>query len=522
MKKIQISNFIASWGFTEEQVITQLAKKYDIPENFIQLKKKALDMRGKRPKGIYTFVIEKNENTLKLLEEKGAKEIDYIDFEKSLEGIKSKPIKPIIVGLGPAGLFAALTFILKGIKPIILERGKAVDERSKDVSELWKDGKLNNDSNPLFGEGGAGTFSDGKLTTRINHPFVDFVLEKFASFGARNRIKTDSKPHIGTDKLIKVMESAREYLVGQGAEIHFSTKFTDFKEMKDEIVVITENGKEFKGDYLFLAIGHSARDTYRLLNDKKVAMEPKAFAVGMRIEHPQEIIDNIAYGKNNRGKYGLPPASYQHAWNSKDGNGCYSFCMCPGGEIILTVNEEKTLCVNGMSNSKRNSMFANSAIVAKVPVDAYFKNSVLDGIEFQRKLEEQAFQLGIPGYMAPSQKVIDFLDGNLSRKVMPSSYSQALYSYPMHEFFPEFIVKSIRNGLVNFNKRGRGFLCEEANFVGLESRTSAPVRVLRDKISFCSLSNEKIIPIGEGSGYAGGIMSSALDGIKSVFAVLES
>lgn len=521
MKKIQISNFIASWGFSEEKVIEQLAKKYEISANYIKLKKKALDMRGKRPKGIYTFAIDKNGETEKLLEEKGAKVIDYIGFEESLAELKPKKLKPIIVGFGPSGLFAALTFIEKGIKPIIIERGKAVEERAQDVDNLWKNGKLDCDSNPLFGEGGAGTFSDGKLTTRINHPFVDFVLDKFTSFGARNKIKIDSKPHIGTDKLIKIMKSARDYLIEKGAEIHFSTKFIDFKEMQDEIIVYTENGKEFKGDYLILAIGHSARDTYHLLNKKKVKLEAKAFAVGMRIEHPQEIIDNIAYGKNNRGKYGLPPASYQHAWNGKDDNGCYSFCMCPGGEIILTVNEEKTLCVNGMSNSKRNSMFANSAIVAKVPVNAYFESSVLDGINFQRKLEEQVYQLGIPGYMAPSQKVTDFLNGNLSRKILPSSYSQALYSYPMHEIFPEFIVKSIRNGLMSFNNRGKGFLCEEANFVGVESRTSSPVRILRNKESYSSESNERIIPIGEGSGYAGGIMSSALDGVKSAFAILE-
>jgi uncharacterized FAD-dependent dehydrogenase len=521
MKKIQITNFIASWGFKDLQVIKQLSKKYGISENQIQLKKKALDMRGKRPRGIYTFLVDYNDQTAALTTINGIKEIEYTSFEEKLKTLKPKKIKPVIVGLGPAGLFAALTFIAKGIKPIVIERGKPVNERIDDVVSLWKEGKLNPNSNPLFGEGGAGTFSDGKLTTRINHPFVDFVLHSFAKFGARDRIKTDSKPHIGTDKLVKVMENARKYLIEKGAEIHFSTTLTDFKQVGDKLEVICNNGKEFACDYLLLAIGHSARDTYKMLYDKQVEMEPKPFAVGMRIEHPQEIIDNLMYGKNNRGKFGLPPASYQYAWNGKNGEGCYSFCMCPGGEVILTVNEEKTLCVNGMSDSKRNSYFANSAIVAKVPVTAYHKDNILDGIAFQKDLEEKGYSMGIPGYMAPSQKVTDFLKGNLSRKVLPSSYSQALYSYPMHEFFPKFIVSSIRNGLDLFNKRTRGFVCDNANFIGIESRTSAPVRILRNKESFLSLSNSKIVPIGEGAGYAGGIMSSALDGINSVFALLK-
>ncbi len=520
MKKIQITNFIASWGFNDQDVIKQLSKKYDIPVNQIQLKKKALDMRGKRPRGIYTFLIEYNDKTANLCGSNGIKEIEHISFEEQLNTLKTKEVKPLIVGLGPSGLFAALTFVAKGITPIVIERGKPVKERIDDVVSLWKDGKLDKNSNPLFGEGGAGTFSDGKLTTRVNHPFVDFVLDSFAKFGARDRIKTDSKPHIGTDKLVKIMRNAREYLIEKGVEIHFSTTFTDFKEVGDKIEIKCDNGKEFSCDYLILAIGHSARDTYNLLYEKQVQMEPKPFAVGMRIEHPQEVIDNLMYGKNNRGKFGLPPASYQYAWNGKEGEGCYSFCMCPGGEVILTVNEEKTLCVNGMSESKRNSYFANSAIVAKVPVNAYYKDNVLDGITFQKELEEKGYALGIPGYMAPSQKVTDFLKGNLSRKVLPSSYSQALYSYPMHEVFPTFIVNSIKNGLNAFNKRTRGFVCDDANFIGIESRTSAPVRILRDKISFLSVSNPKIVPIGEGAGYAGGIMSSALDGIKAVFALL--
>ncbi|BBB32965.1 FAD dependent oxidoreductase [Thermotomaculum hydrothermale] len=520
MKKIQISNFIANWGIKEETAVKQLAKKYGIDEKFVSIKKRALDVRGKKPKGVYTFHIEYNKETEKLLTNPNTKLIEYKSLEETVKEIKPKKIKPVIVGFGPAGLFAALTFVEAGIEPIIIERGKPVEERSKDVKNLWENSVLNTNSNTLFGEGGAGTFSDGKLTTRINHPYTDFIIEKFVQFGAKQRIKIDAKPHIGTDRLIKVCKNAREYLIKKGAKIHFNHTFIDFEQKKDKISVKTDKG-EFEGDFLFLAIGHSARDTYKMLYQKGVELEPKPFAVGSRVEHPQNVIDEIMYGKNKRDDYGLPPASYQFAWNGKDGRGAYTFCMCPGGEVILTVNEENTLCVNGMSNSKRNSPFANAALVAKVPVKAYFKNSPLDGIDFQREIEEKAYSLGIPGYMAPAQHGIDFVNGKLSGKTISCSYRPKTYSYPLHELLPEFVVKDMRNGLIEFNKKARGFLSNVTNLIGVETRTSAPLRIKREK-DFKSTSHKRIIPIGEGSGYAGGIMSSALDGIKSALTILQS
>ncbi len=519
MKKIQISNFIANWGIKEETAIKQVAKKYQIEERYVSIKKRALDIRGKKPKGVYTFHIEYNKETEKLLSNPNTKLVEYKSLEEILKDVKPKKIKPIIVGLGPAGLFAALTFIEAGIQPLIIERGKPVEERAIDTKNLWENSVLNKNSNPLFGEGGAGTFSDGKLTTRINHPYTDFVIEKFIKFGAKKRIKIDAKPHIGTDRLIKVCQNSREFLLKNGAEIYFNHTFIDFEESNGKITVKTNNG-EFTGDFLLLAIGHSARDTYRLLYKKGVELEPKPFAVGSRVEHPQQVIDEIMYGRNKRDDYGLPPASYQFAWNGKDGRGAYTFCMCPGGEVILTVNEENTLCVNGMSNSKRNSPFANAALVAKVPVKAYFKTSPLDGIDFQREIEEKAYSLGIPGYMAPAQHGIDFVNGKLSGKIISSSYKPKTYSYPLHELLPEFVVKDMRNGLIEFNKKAKGFLSNVTNLIGVETRTSAPLRIKRGK-DFRSISHSRIIPIGEGSGYAGGIMSSALDGIKAVLSILE-
>lgn len=519
MKKIQVSNFIANWGIKEETAVKQFAKKYGINEKYVSIKKRALDIRGKKPKGVYTFHVEHNKETEKLLSVNGAKLVEYKSVEEIIKSIKPKKIKPIIIGLGPAGLFAAITFLEAGIKPVIIERGKPVEERETDVKNLWENSILLEDSNPLFGEGGAGTFSDGKLTTRINHPYTDFIIDYFIKFGAKKRIKIDAKPHIGSDKLKKICVNSRKYLLNMGAEIHFNHRFIDFKEVRDRIEVKTDKG-EFSGDFLILATGHSARDTYQMLYQKGVSIEPKPFAVGSRVEHPQEVIDEIMYGKNKRDEYGLPPATYQFAWNGKDGRGAYTFCMCPGGEVILTVNEKNTLCVNGMSNSKRNSPFANAAIVAKVPVKAYFEKSPLDGIDFQKRIEEKAYTLGIPGYMAPAQHGIDFVNGKLSGRTISSSYSPKTYSYPLHELLPEFVVKDLRNGLIEFNKKARGFLSNVTNLIGVETRTSAPVRILRGK-DFKSVSHSKIIPVGEGSGYAGGIMSSALDGIKAIITILS-
>ncbi len=523
MKYHQITQFITRWGLRPEQAIQQAAGKYHIDERKIRIRRQALDVRGKRPRAVYTMEVPVEDSTAKLQGQPKVHEIERPDFPEILETLPPTTIRrPIIVGMGPAGLFAALTFLERGIQPVILERGEPVEERVRKVEILWKNGKLDENSNPLFGEGGAGTFSDGKLTTRINDPLCVFVLNQFVRFGARDRILTDAKPHVGTDRLQRVLAKLREYLLANGAEIHFNTRFTGFRENREKIVVETENSGSYTGDSLVLAIGHSARDTYRNLMESGVAMEPKPFSVGARLEHPQSDIDDIMYGKGNRNRFGLPPASYQLAWNGADHTGCYTFCMCPGGEIILAVNERETLCVNGMSNSKRNSPFANAAVVAKVPVSAFNGDDPMAGVRFQKQIEQNAYHLGMPGFMAPTQRVIDFMEGELTARPLANSFAGQSYPYPLHELLPEFVVEQMRAGLQAFSRRIRGFVGPSANLVGVETRTSAPLRILRHKENGHSLSHPRLFPCGEGAGYAGGIMSAAIDGIKTAFRVCES
>jgi len=522
MKLYQITQFITRWGLRPEQAIEQAAGKYRVDEGKISIRRQALDVRGKRSRAVYTMEVPVESSTAHLSGQPKIREIERLDFMEILREIPSNKIeRPIIVGLGPAGLFASLAFLEKGIKPVILERGKPVEERVIDVNAFWNQGELDENSNPLFGEGGAGTFSDGKLTTRINDPMCGFVLEQFVRFGAKDRILMDAKPHVGTDKLIKVLASAREYLLSQGAEIHFNTRFTGFQKDERKVLVQTASGEAFTGDSLILAIGHSSRDTYRLLMESGMAMEPKPFAVGARLEHPQGQIDDIMYGKGNRNRFGLPPASYQMAWNGENNTGCYTFCMCPGGQVILAANEPETLCVNGMSGSKRNSPFANAALVAKVPVTAFDGADPMAGVRFQQRIEQDAYRLGMPGFMAPSQRVMDFMDGKMTARPLATSFSGQTYPYPLHELLPEFVVDQMRAGLQAFSGRVRGFIDPSANLVGVETRTSAPLRILRDKETGQSLSHARIFPCGEGAGYAGGIMSAAIDGIKTAMLAMQ-
>ncbi len=522
MKLYQITQFITRWGLRPEQAILQAAGKYHINEEKIRIRRQALDVRGKRPRAVYTMEVPMEDGTAHLSGQPKIREIERQDFTEMLKEVPvSGTNRPVIVGMGPAGLFAALVFLQKGIKPIMLERGKPVEERVKDVNALWGRGELDEDSNPLFGEGGAGTFSDGKLTTRINDPMCGFVLEQFVRFGAKEKILTDAKPHVGTDRLIKVLAAVRKYLLNEGTEIHFNTRFTGFRESGGQVFVQTAGGENFTGDSLILAIGHSARDTYRMLTESGIAMEPKPFAVGARMEHPQGLIDDLMYGKGNRNRFGLPPATYQMAWNGENDSGCYTFCMCPGGEIILTVNEPETFCVNGMSSSKRNSPFANAALVAKVPISTFDSDGPLAGIRFQQKIEQDAYRLGMPGFMAPAQRVVDFLSGRMTASPMATSFTGHTYPYPLHELLPEFVVNQMRVGLEAFSTRIRGFVEPSANLVGVETRTSAPLRIIRDRESGQSLSHSRIFPCGEGAGYAGGIMSAAVDGIKTAIAALR-
>ncbi len=427
----------------------------------------------------------------------------------------SLPSRPVVVGMGPCGLFAAYILALSGNPPLIIERGEDVDARSESVRKFWETGVLNPNSNVQFGEGGAGTFSDGKLTTRISDRRQRFVLETFVKFGAPADILYKAKPHIGTDLLREVIKNMRNELIRLGAEVKFRSCVTDFKIKNGALCAIEINNNEFiecKG--AILAIGHSSRDTYSALDFCGIELEPKAFAIGARIEHSQKFIDRLQYGAIT----GLPPADYRVAYNGKD-RSCYSFCMCPGGTVVNASSEEGHLAVNGMSYHKRDGENANSALVVTVtPAD--FPHSRLGGIEFQRKYEKLAFELG--GGKAPVQAVSDFMKNTPSVQVgnVSPSVKGGYVLSSLDRCLPSYVTQTLREGLVDFERKLPGFASGGAVLTGIETRTSAPVRILRDS-NLQSTSAKGLFPSGEGAGFAGGIVSAAVDGIRSALAMIE-
>ncbi len=427
----------------------------------------------------------------------------------------------IIVGAGPAGLFAALRCLENGLKPVILERGKAISERKKDIALINSKQKVNKDSNYCFGEGGAGTFSDGKLYTRsLKRGNVNEVLETLYNHGADENILIDAHPHIGTDKLPAVISNIRATIIQYGGEVHFESKVNEFiLENKQLKGVITSDGKEWLGSVI-LATGHSSREMYKQLHQQDIALEGKSFAVGVRIEHPQHLIDQIQYhNKEGRGKY-LPAASYSFA-RQVDGRGVYSFCMCPGGIIVPSATDEGQVVVNGMSNSSRNSRWANSGIVVEVKpeeLEGYNENP-LCGIDFQENLEHLAFINGGHSQAAPAQRMVDFAEGRLSFDLPETSYIPGTVASPMHMWLPDEISQRLQKAFKAFGQKARGFYTNEAVVLGVESRTSSPVRVLRDRITLESTNTSGLYPCGEGAGYSGGIVSSAIDGIRCADAI---
>lgn len=422
----------------------------------------------------------------------------------------------VVVGMGPAGLFTALRLAEYGLKPLVVERGKPVEERSHDVSILWRDGVLDPESNVQFGEGGAGTFSDGKLTTRVKDENATYVLETLVRYGAPPEILYQAKPHIGTDRLKKVVGAIREALIAAGCEIAFQKRLTGIgtREGKVRAVVVNDH-EERPCDALVLAPGHSARDTYLMLQRMGVALQAKPFAVGVRVEHPQALIDTIQYGRNRHPS--LPPADYQLAYNNREtGRSAYSFCMCPGGVVVCAASEEGGVVVNGMSGYRRNSPFANSALVVNVGVDDFAGSSPLAGVEFQRELERRAFAAAGGGYLAPAQDLLSFV--GKGRGVLSSTLRPGIVECDLSTLFPSWLTGTLREGIGYFDRKMRGFLSAEATLTGVETRTSAPVRILRGP-DLQSVSHPGLYPAGEGAGYAGGIMSAALDGVRVADAI---
>lgn len=430
---------------------------------------------------------------------------------------KSKVVT--IIGAGPAGYFAALQCILSGLKPVVFERGKSVDDRKFDIAALNTKHILNPESNYAFGEGGAGTYSDGKLFTRSKkRGNVTEVLQLLHYFGADEDVLVEAHPHIGTDRLHAIMRNIRNKIIECGGEVHFSSKLTKINIADGRVngIVINETDS-YDCENLILATGHSARDVYYMLNACGVTLREKGFAMGVRVEHPQALIDSIQYKCKERGEY-LPAASYSIV-KQVEGRGVYSFCMCPGGSIVSAVTEPESIVVNGMSNSKRNSPFANSGIVVELrPEDfaTYSNNKIFSGLEFQKSLESLAYRNGGGGVVAPAQRLADFVSGKISATLPKSSYVPGLISSPMHFWLPEFIGSRLREGFKMFGGQMRGFLTNEAIVVGVESRTSSPVQVVRDSETMSSLSVKNLYPCGEGAGYAGGIVSSAMDGMEAV------
>lgn len=423
-----------------------------------------------------------------------------------------KELRPVVVGFGPAGMFASYFLARAGLKPVIFERGEEIDERIKSVEKFFDGGSLNIDSNVQFGEGGAGTFSDGKLNTGIKDERCRTVLEIFNRFGADESILYDAKPHIGTDVLRKVVKNIRNDIVKQGGEIHFSSKVTDFETENGRIKsVILENGEKYDCDALILAIGHSARDTFFMLKEKGMEMRRKPFSVGVRIEHLQKDINTALYG-SFASHPALPPASYKLSVRTSSDRGVYTFCMCPGGYVVNASSEEKRIAVNGMSNFARNSDNADSAVLVTVEPDDIKGNDVLEGIRFQREIEENAYNKA--GGKVPVQTAGSFLYGKENRigKVIPT-VKPDYELCDISDIFPDFVTDSLKESLPLFDKKLSGFASDDALLTAAETRSSSPVRILRNE-NLEALSVKGLYPCGEGAGYAGGIMSAAVDGIK--------
>lgn len=429
----------------------------------------------------------------------------------------------VIVGAGPGGLFAALRLIELGLRPVIIERGKNVRERKKDIALISREHTVNAESNYSFGEGGAGAYSDGKLYTRSKkRGSVEKILSVFCQHGASVSILSDAHPHIGTDKLPRVIENIREQIIRCGGEVHFETRMDALIIERDEVKgVVTNTGECFYGPVI-LATGHSARDVYRYLYEKHIPIEAKGIAVGVRLEHPQELIDRIQYhSREGRGRY-LPAAEYSFVTQA-GGRGVYSFCMCPGGFVVPAASGPREVVVNGMSPSSRGSRWANSGMVVEIRPEDYpalmkhEKQVVPEGsplvlMAFQERLEEVCWLNGGMKQTAPAQRMTDFAGKRNSSDLPVSSYTPGLLASPLHFWMPEFVTDRLREGFMRFGKMSKGFLTNEAVMIGVETRTSSPVRILRDGDTYQHITLKGLFPCGEGAGYAGGIVSAAIDG----------
>lgn len=511
-------------GSLEKKIIKLLQIKKEDLKSF-DIVKKSIDAR-KKPDIFYVYTVVVEASNVKKLVLKN-KNITMSKSEKEYSftpcGQEEIINRPVVVGFGPAGMFCGYLLALYGYKPIIVERGADVETRQKLVNAFWKTGELDEETNVQFGEGGAGTFSDGKLNTGINDKLGrgEFVLKTFVRFGANNNILYDAKPHIGTDILAEVVMNLRKEIIKLGGEIHFNSKLNDINQIKGSYQLLI-NDKTIETNVLVLSLGHSARDTFEMLYDIGVEMEQKPFAIGVRVEHKQKNIDDVMYGEGHSNKLPASPYKLTSKVECSDGSvrGVYSFCMCPGGYVVNASSEKGGTVVNGMSYNDRSGENSNSAIVTTVTPSDFPGNHPLDGVRFQRELEQRAFNAG--NGAIPVQRYIDFKHNEITKNtglITPNIKGNYTFAN-IKDILPEYVSEAIEKAMPGFGKNIKGYDCDDAIISAVESRTSSPIRIIRDD-EYQSVSHPGIYPCGEGAGYAGGITSAAIDGMK-VFEAIAS
>ncbi|MEC9441700.1 MAG: FAD-dependent oxidoreductase [Myxococcota bacterium] len=542
--RLHISGLERRLEESEEILRERAAERLGVPGDAlleIELLKRSLDARGE-PSFIYSVevALEKSARFDEQANVELPREVRFAPPPGSLSPREFHPRrKPrvVIIGAGPSGLFCAHRLAQSGVYPILLDRGQPVEIRGKHVSRLMHHGELREHSNICFGEGGAGTWSDGKLYTRVKDIRVRHILETIVALGGPERILVDGKPHLGTDKLVALCKAFRAELMDLGCEVRFGAMverlaFSSVNGEERCTGVILDDGEKIDADRVILAVGHSARELYLHLADSKVFMERKPFAVGFRVEHPQALINEIQYGKWATHE-GLPTADYRLTANFGSGEnhrGVYSFCMCPGGQVVPSATRPGHVCVNGMSHASRKGHWANSALVVSLSPDEFESfgdheragvPEVLAGMVFQEEAERRAYDLGGGGFIAPAQRLEDFRKGVASKDVRKTTYKPGIAPGNLETVYPPFIIEALRAALARFEKRMRGFLTNDALLIGVETRTSAPIRIVRDDETLQSISMPGLYPCGEGSGYGGGIVSAALDGLRIAERILE-
>ena len=532
---LQLSNLPLSIETSDADIPSALAQVLNVSPGDIdgwRILRKSLDVRNKRNiRFVYNFEVSLPQDEANVVARQQSQthpkaQVQFYHDEPFVippPGKESLQHRPIVIGSGPAGLMCAYFLAKQGYRPIVLERGTRVSQRIRDVRQFDDGGKFEPESNYLFGEGGAGTFSDGKLTCRGTGPDVLKVLEVFAECKGQQTGKPSilyyHRPHLGSNRLPAVVKSMRQHIEAAGGEVHFNTRVTDFQLSGNRITGVTTNNGTFQSNVIVLAIGHSARDTFAMLAERGVPMTPKAFQFGVRIEHRQEVVNHVQFGPKSL-EYSSILGNADYSLVAQGDNNLFTFCMCAGGQIIPSVSQEGYFCTNGMSLSRRDSPTANSGLVVTVPVSHFNGTDVLAGIRLQEQYESLAYEMGRGEYRAPLQSARDFLDGVVSRQTPSSSYPRETVNVNLEELLPPIVARAVRDGLPQMDRRWQGRFLKDATLAGPEARGSSPIRIDRDSDSRVSPTLPGLYPIGEGAGYAGGIVSAAVDGLRTAKSII--